>query len=186
MKPEDRIGEARKQLGIASNDDELSKNQTQALDGIRTLLLAMEQSIDKQRQQEVMTDGGPGGAIDPLVCPRGHHSVAISSQSFRCKTCERNDREPCRWDKSELVDLREEQPPEDERELRADGGTPTIDTSELSDEEIEAVLQTPAFQKSLKYRRLAQGIEVLEEDDAIYRQLVATIGQYPLVYPGSA
>ena len=50
-----------------------------------------------------------------------------------------------------------------------------IDPEELSDEEIQAVLQTPAFQKSVKYRRLAQGIEVLEEDDAIYRQLVATI-----------
>jgi hypothetical protein len=36
-------------------------------------------------------------------------------------------------------------------------------------------LETPAFQKSLKYRRLAQGIEVLEDDDAIYNQLVATI-----------
>jgi len=50
-----------------------------------------------------------------------------------------------------------------------------IDPDELSEEEVEAVMQTPAFQKSLKYRRLAQGIEVLEEDDAIYRQLVATI-----------
>ena len=50
-----------------------------------------------------------------------------------------------------------------------------LNPSELTEEEIEAVLQTPAFQKSLKYRRLAQGIEVLEEDDAIYRQLVATI-----------
>lgn len=50
-----------------------------------------------------------------------------------------------------------------------------IDPDELTDEEIRAVMETPAFQKSLKYRRLAQGIEVLEEDDAIYRQLVATI-----------
>jgi len=50
-----------------------------------------------------------------------------------------------------------------------------IDTDELSDEEIEAVLNTSAFQKSLRYRRLAQGIEVLEEDDSIYKQLVARI-----------
>jgi len=56
--------------------------------------------------------------------------------------------------------------------IETDGG---IDVDELSEEEIRAVLETPAFQKSLKYRRLAQGIEVLEEDDAIYRQLVATI-----------
>ena len=52
-----------------------------------------------------------------------------------------------------------------------------IDPDELSEEEIQAVVQTPAFQKSLKYRRLAQGIKVLEEDDTIYRQLVATITQ---------
>jgi hypothetical protein len=50
-----------------------------------------------------------------------------------------------------------------------------INPEELTDDEIRAVMETPAFQKSLKYRRLAQGIEVLEEDDAIYRQLVATI-----------
>ena len=50
-----------------------------------------------------------------------------------------------------------------------------IDIDELSDEEVEAVLNTSAFQKALKYRRLAQGIEVLEENDAIYSQLVSTI-----------
>ena len=50
-----------------------------------------------------------------------------------------------------------------------------IDLDELSEEEIEAVLNTSAFQKALKYRRLAQGIEVLQENDAIYRQLVSTI-----------
>ena len=59
--------------------------------------------------------------------------------------------------------------------LMADGGTAEIDTSQLTEDEIQAVVETPAFQKSLKYRRLAQGIQVLEEDDAIYRQLVATI-----------
>lgn len=50
-----------------------------------------------------------------------------------------------------------------------------IDVDELSDEEVEAVLNTSAFQKALKYRRLAQGIEVLEENDAIFNQLVSTI-----------
>jgi ornithine carbamoyltransferase len=54
---------------------------------------------------------------------------------------------------------------------------PDIDIDELTDEEIEEVIRTSAFQKSLKYRRLAQGIEVLEADDAIYNQLVATITQ---------
>lgn len=50
-----------------------------------------------------------------------------------------------------------------------------IDLDELSDEEVQAVLNTSAFQKAVKYRRLAQGIEVLEENDAIYNQLVSTI-----------
>ncbi len=52
-----------------------------------------------------------------------------------------------------------------------------IDVDELSEDEIAAVLETPAFQKSLKYRRLAQGIEVLEDDDAIYRQLVDLVDE---------
>ncbi|SHG77458.1 hypothetical protein [Halobaculum gomorrense] len=46
---------------------------------------------------------------------------------------------------------------------------------ELSEEEIEAVLNSAAFQKAAKYRRLAQGIEVLKEDDAIYQNLVSSI-----------
>lgn len=51
----------------------------------------------------------------------------------------------------------------------------TIDLDELSDEEKQAVVNTSAFQKALRYRRLAQGIEVLRENDAIYDQMVATI-----------
>lgn len=50
-----------------------------------------------------------------------------------------------------------------------------MNLDELSDEEIEAVLNTPAFQKAVKYRRLAHGIEVLTEDDAIRNQLVHSI-----------
>ncbi|QZX98710.1 hypothetical protein [Halobaculum rubrum] len=46
---------------------------------------------------------------------------------------------------------------------------------ELSDKEIEAVLNSAAFQKAAKYRRLAQGIEVLKEDDAIFQNLVSSI-----------
>lgn len=52
-----------------------------------------------------------------------------------------------------------------------------MNLEDLSDREIEAVLQTPAFRKALKYRRLAEGIEVMEDDDAIKQQLVATITQ---------
>ena len=58
MKPENRIGQARKQLRIAGESDELSENQSTALAGLSKVLFAMEQSIDKQREQEVMTDGG--------------------------------------------------------------------------------------------------------------------------------
>jgi len=50
-----------------------------------------------------------------------------------------------------------------------------IDLDELTDAEKQAVVNTSAFQKALKYRRLAQGIEVLKDNDAIYGQLVATI-----------
>ena len=50
-----------------------------------------------------------------------------------------------------------------------------IDLDELSDEEIEAVLNTRMFQKALAYRRLAAGIEVLEEEDQIFESLVSTI-----------
>lgn len=53
--------------------------------------------------------------------------------------------------------------------------TSAFDVEELSDDEIEAVLNSAAFQKAAKYRRLAHGIEVLKEDDAIYNQLVASI-----------
>jgi hypothetical protein len=50
-----------------------------------------------------------------------------------------------------------------------------IDPSELSDEEIAAVLNTRMFQKALAYRRLAAGIEVLADEDQIFESLVATI-----------
>jgi hypothetical protein len=111
MIPEDRLAEAQKQLRLAAAHDHVSEIQANAIGGVVTVVEELERSIQRTRQDKLVSDGG----------------------------------------------------------------APTIDTSELSDDEIEAVLQTPAFQKSLKYRRLAQGIEVLEEDDAIYRQLVATI-----------
>lgn len=49
--------------------------------------------------------------IDPLVCPRGHHSVSISAERIHCDVCHNNGHETRSWDKSELVDLREEEPP---------------------------------------------------------------------------
>ncbi|ELY64717.1 hypothetical protein [Natrinema versiforme] len=50
-----------------------------------------------------------------------------------------------------------------------------IDTDELSDEEIEAVVNTRGFQKMLAYRRLSDGIEVLEDEDQIFESMVASI-----------
>ncbi len=50
-------------------------------------------------------------AIDPLVCPRGHHAVRIHARRFDCETCRRQGRETTAWDRSELVNLREEEPP---------------------------------------------------------------------------
>lgn len=49
--------------------------------------------------------------VDPLVCPRGHHSVQIGANRFRCVTCYNQDRDDYWFDKSELVDLRYDDPP---------------------------------------------------------------------------
>jgi hypothetical protein len=50
-----------------------------------------------------------------------------------------------------------------------------IDVAELSDEEISAVVNTRMFQKALAYRRLADGIEVLEDEDQVFESLVNSI-----------
>ncbi|ARS89943.1 hypothetical protein [Natrarchaeobaculum aegyptiacum] len=50
-----------------------------------------------------------------------------------------------------------------------------IDVDELSAEEIEAVVNTRGFQKMLAYRRLSDGIEVLEDEDQIFESMVASI-----------
>jgi hypothetical protein len=88
----------------------------------------------------IETDGGPltgGNSIDPFVCPRGHHAVSLGASRFGCETCRANGLDPCRWDRSELVDLRREDPPLDERKLRADGGH---DRKRRRDSIVEAVL----------------------------------------------
>lgn len=50
-----------------------------------------------------------------------------------------------------------------------------IDPDDLTDDEITAVLNSRLFVKGLKYRRLADGIEVLEDDDEVYTSLVTSI-----------
>jgi len=61
-------------------------------------------------------------------------------------------------------------------------GTPThkttmtqIDTDDLTDEQIERIINSRGFQKMLAYSRLAEGIEVLADEDEIYDSLVNTI-----------
>jgi hypothetical protein len=50
-----------------------------------------------------------------------------------------------------------------------------ISLAELSEEEIEPVVNTRMFQKSLAYRRLADGIEVLEDEGQVFDSLVEAI-----------
>ena len=46
---------------------------------------------------------------------------------------------------------------------------------ELTEEQIEAVLNTRGFRKMLAYQRLASGIDVLADEDEIYQSLVTSI-----------
>lgn len=50
-----------------------------------------------------------------------------------------------------------------------------ISTEDLTDEQIERVLNSRGFQKMLAYSRLADGIDVLEEEDEIFESMVNTI-----------
>ena len=60
--------------------------------------------------------------VDPLVCPRGHHAITLSANRFKCDTCWHQDRDTTSWDRSELVDLREEEPPlRDDSDATAEG-----------------------------------------------------------------
>lgn len=50
-----------------------------------------------------------------------------------------------------------------------------IDADELTDEQIERVINSRGFQKMLAYTKLADGISVLADEDEIYDSLVHTI-----------
>ena len=50
-----------------------------------------------------------------------------------------------------------------------------LSVDDLTDEEIEAVLNTRGFRKMLAYQRLAEGIQVLADEDEIYDSLVNAI-----------
>lgn len=49
----------------------------------------------------------PETRVDPYVCPRGHHSVEIGVTRIRCDACRKAGR-TWKWDRDQLVDLREE------------------------------------------------------------------------------
>lgn len=50
-----------------------------------------------------------------------------------------------------------------------------LSVDDLTEEEIEAVLNTRGFRKMLAYQRLAEGIQVLADEDEIYDSLVNAI-----------
>lgn len=50
-----------------------------------------------------------------------------------------------------------------------------ITVDELTDEQIEQILNTRGFRKMLAYQRLAEGVKVLEDQDEIYDSLVTSI-----------
>lgn len=50
-----------------------------------------------------------------------------------------------------------------------------VSVDDLTDEQIERVLNSRGFQKMLAYNRLADGIEVLEDEDEIYDSMITTI-----------
>jgi hypothetical protein len=50
-----------------------------------------------------------------------------------------------------------------------------LSPEDLTDEQIERVLNTKIFQKGLAYSRLADGIDVLEEEDEIFESMVNSI-----------
>lgn len=50
-----------------------------------------------------------------------------------------------------------------------------ISTDDLTEEQIERILNSKGFQKMLAYSRLADGIDVLEDEDEIFDSMVNTI-----------
>jgi hypothetical protein len=50
-----------------------------------------------------------------------------------------------------------------------------LSVDELTDEQIERILNTRGFRKMLAYQRLAEGVEVLKDQDEIYESLVTSI-----------
>lgn len=58
-------------------------------------------------------------------------------------------------------------------DARTDGGR--ISSDDLTDEQIERVINSRGFQKMLAYSKLADGIQVLEQEDEIFDSMVSAI-----------
>lgn len=173
------------------------------------------EGVDGQEddEPELVTDGGlsvdDGAPIDPLVCPRGHHSVKVSSNTFRCQTCYNQGHEQVSWPRSDLVDLRDGDPPlaDDEPELVTDGGqvtTPYHDLNRTQRDVLQAVArvdrgdaapsgQTIAaeyeriFGAELPPGRLYPSLDVLVEAGYVERgQLDGRTNSYELLPAGRA
>ena len=50
-----------------------------------------------------------------------------------------------------------------------------IKTDDLTEDQIERVLNTPIFRRALAYKHLSDGIESLKEDDQMFDQLVRDV-----------
>jgi len=50
-----------------------------------------------------------------------------------------------------------------------------IDPNDLSDDELSRVLNTPLFRRALAYKRLADGVEWLRQDDELFDQLARDV-----------
>ncbi len=107
-----------------ATDDERRVVYTLTDTGYRLLEAHAGELAQLQHQGTLVADGGlaPERSLDPFVCPRGHHSLTVNATRFSCQTCFQQDQEPSNWDKAALVDLREQAPPEDDRDHPADGG----------------------------------------------------------------
>lgn len=55
------------------------------------------------------------------------------------------------------------------------GGERRLSADELTDEQVEAIINTRGFRKMLAYDKLAEGIAALEERDEIFDSLVTNI-----------
>lgn len=50
-----------------------------------------------------------------------------------------------------------------------------MNVSDIPEEQLERVLNSRLFQKGLRYQKLADGVEVLEDEDEIFESLVTSI-----------